>query len=340
MNLEEHLRNLRSSYAIGRVKPLVMLSDKDFQQSLDQEADLPLTPAEQAVFTKCAHFRVAALKAAREGNLAIADYLFTSTETLIESQDLSPVATLMMRSAHEAAVAYLDYRRQEYDSGTARIYRALAIDESLENDYGYGHYHLHRLRLLLNLIRLKRRQGEIAEAFQMSVAIVDYMEQKRFSLPFPTTWDAHALSHLAVEPRNFLFEQALFEILFMVVGREGDTEAMLQMLNAHTCSVLSEQCYLSPRLHRWLESLQALQDQQIDRYCLLIQPLLAAGPNDSLWLWYGLLLELVQLCQKWEIGEAQMLGHEIMADMTSWQWSRLPPSWKRISEQMMAYSHA
>jgi hypothetical protein len=339
-NLAKQLSAIRAAYMTGRVKPAIWTSDLDIQHDLEQEWRTAVSAEDEALLQKCSRYRNAALKAAREGKLPIAAYLFTTIDNVLSTQKISPIALLISQSAQEAAVAYFDYRRQDFERGTARIYRALAIDEMLENTYGYKQYHLHRIRLLLNLVRLKRRQGEGAEALSMSIALIDYLEQHISTLPFPTSWDASQLTALAFAPKNILFDLTIVEIIFLVVGQEDRAGLLIPDFHAHTHEQASVYCQLSPRSHRWLLSKQALQARNFALYFDCIQPLLAEGPDDIVFLWYGLLLDLVLVCQNLSLTDADYLVQEISSDMSSWPWSRLPATWKRLYETLPVHSHA
>jgi hypothetical protein len=339
-NLAKQLSAIRAAYMLGREKPAIWTSDLDIQHNLEQEWITDVSAEDGALLQKCSRYRNAALKAAREGKLPIAAYLFTTLDKLLSTQELSPVALLISQSAQEAAVAYFDYRRQDFEGGTARIYQALAIDEMLENTYGYKQYQFHRIRLLLNLVRLRRRQGEGAEALRMSIALIDYLEQHISTLPFPTSWDASQLTSLAFAPKNILFDMTIVEIIFLVVGQEDGPGLLIPDFHTHTHEQASVYCQLSSRSHRWLQSKQALQDRNFALYFDNIQPLLAEGPVDIVFLWYGLLLDLVLVCQDLSLTDADYLMQEISSDMSTWPWSRLPITWKRLYETLPVHSHA
>ena len=66
------------------------------------------------------------------------------------------------------------------------------------------------------------------------------------------------------------------------------------------------------------------------RYLELLSPLVASGPGEAIWLWYGALIELVNFCQELDLAEARLLWQELVADMDGWKWSGLPVAWKDI----------
>lgn len=336
----KQLNDIREAYAIGRHKPIKEITEKDFDLTVDDAEKAGIGPVEQKVLLRCGRSRTAALKASRQRQYGIAEYLFAATDKLLQAETFSPAGRLVAQSAHESAVAYLDYRYERFEIGTERIYRALACDETLEEVYELTSYHGHRIRLLLNLVRLKRRQGEVIEALRMSLALIDYLEQKVPSLPFPTTWDARRLDNLPLSLKDFLFEQAIYEMMFLVVGQQCSSADVVSALSEHIYAGSSPHCQLSPRAHRWLQARHALHIQQPGRFLDLVLPLVAAGPEGAVWLWYGIAIDLVILCRDLSLEAAHLLLQTIAEDMPSWRWSSLPPSWKQISQTIAVRIHA
>lgn len=339
----QQLHDIRAAYTAGHLKQVVDASE---QAEIELEADLTkytiaqLPPAEQELVNRCGRYRMAALKACREGKYAIAEYLFADIAKFLDTQALSPMGRLVAQSGYEAAVAYLDYRHERFERGTEHIYRALACDEALEQTYGLTHYHLRRLRQVVNFVRLKRRQGEGQEVLLLGNALMDYLEQKTTSLPFPTTWDSRCLDHLPLLAKNFLFEQAMCEIMFLIVGQEDHYPDWLAQISEHTTVTASSHCQLSPQAHLWLQAKRALQERHLTHFCEMILPLLAEGPTKSLWFWYGCVIDVVLLCRDLAGEPAELLVQTITEDMPAWRWSKFPPAWKHIFETTAQRVHA
>jgi hypothetical protein len=332
--LEKHLRDIREAYALGRLKPAIEVSNRNLPAEQEKELYTPVSSAEQALLSQCSHYRMLALQAARRGEYALTHTLLSAAEQYMQGSQLSPAGYFVVQSAHEAAAAYLDYREENFESGITRIHRALTFDEQLEETYGFVYFHAHRIRLLLNLVRLKRRQGERLTALNMSFALMDYLEQKAVLLPFPTSWDIRRLKYLSSDQRTFFFEQALFEVIFLVAGQFHLSEDFLSAFTEHTHSKSGACCQLSPRSHLWLQARQALQAEDPDLFLELVTPLIAAGPGDVIWLWYGILIDLVMVCKPLDLEQAHLLLQDVAGDMASWRWSGLPPAWKQDFQQM------
>ncbi len=333
--LEKQLRELRAAYATGRSKPVLEISDRNLPADQQREPYTPISSDEQAALYQCSRYHTMALQNARRGEYALADELLAAAEHHRETAQLSAAGSLVAQSAHESIAAYLDYRREDFATGIARIYGALAIDETLEESYGCVYFHAHRIRLLLNLIRLKRRQNERETALRMGFALLDYLEQKTSILPFPTNWDTSRLAHLSLVQQNFFFEQAISELSFLMVGQAASQARLFNELNRqHTHPELSMPCQLSPRGHLWLQARQALQAADIERLLTLATPLVAAGPADALWLWYGILMDLSLSCKELPLNEASLFLQEVTVDMASWKWAGLPPAWRLEAQQL------
>lgn len=334
--LERQLGQMREAYASGRSRlpeegPNF---DQELQAALECRWRAELSPEEQEVLTRCQRYTAAALRATRQGDEAIARYLFTSIERLLQSPDFAPPGRLLVQSAYEAAAAYLDYRRGAYEEGTARIYRALTLDEILERAYGYTAYHIHRIRLLLNLVRLKRRQGEEREALRMSIALMRYLEHASCALPFPTTWDTACLEEIPRSLKQFLFEQTVSEVAFLLVGNADPPADLLPNLfeRQETAAVAGQQ--LSARAQTWLQAWHALHNTFPARFLELATPLIADGPGSADWLWCALLIDLVGFCCELPYKEAEALLHDVAGDMARWKWSSLPPRWQQLFQKI------
>lgn len=332
----QQLNDIRAAYTAGHLKPVAGTSreqERDFDRELTKYTVSQLPSAEQELVNHCSRYQTVALKTAREGKYAIAEYIFSDLEKILQTKVFSSMGHLVVRSGYEAAVAYLDYRCERFDSGTEHIYRAITCDETLERTYGLTHYHLHRLRQILNLVRLKRRRGESQEALYLGNALMDYLEQNISALPFPTAWDTQCLDQLPYTAKNFLFEQAMCEIMYLIIGQVHDLGAhWLAQISKHTTVTTSSRCQLSPQAHLWLAAKRALQAHHLTHFCELILPLLAAGPTASLWFWQGIVIDLLLLCKDLSSEPANLLVQTITQDMPSWRWSTLPPSWKHIFE--------
>jgi hypothetical protein len=305
----------------------------------DQAGYAMLSPAEQAVLRRSGRYRAAALRACREGTYGIAQYLLAETAKLLQDESFSPPGRLIAQSTYEAAIAYLDYRCGRFEVGTDHLYRALTCDETLEERYGLTHYHIHRLRQLVNLVHLKGRQGEEKEAIHLSLALMNYLEQKISALPVPTTWDARRLDHLPFASKDLLFDMATSELMFLLAGQEHQPAQWPALLHDHTCATAVSHCQLGPRAHLWLHAQKALLERDLACFCERVLPLIAAGSGGSFWFWYGIIIEVVILCKDLSTEPAELLVQAITDDMSSWSWSKFPPRWKHLFDLISQRVH-
>lgn len=335
----QHFHQIRAAYSVGHLKPMREIAQNILELEPDQAGYALLSPAEHALLRRGGQYRSTALQACREGKYGIAQYLLAQAERLIQEESFSLIGRLIAQSTYEAAIAYLDYRCGRFALGTDHLYRALACDETLEEQYGLAYYHIHRLRQLVNLVHLKGRQGAEKEAIHLGLALMNYLEQKVSSLPVPTTWDARRLDHLPVATRDLLFEMAASEIMFLLAGQNQDLAAWPALLHDHTSATTGSSCQLGPRAHLWLRTQKALLERDPAGFCECLLPLIAAGPGGSLWFWYGSIVEIVIVCQDLASEPAELLVQAIIDDLSAWNWSKFPPRWKRLFDRISQRAH-
>lgn len=329
--LEQRLQGIREAYTRSRLMPILEVDERPLQGEIQGVWEERMSEAELALFQQCRKYRAVGLSSARQGKYALADYLFGAVEKILQSGSFSQVAFLLTQAEHEAAVAYLDYRRENFQRGTGHIYRALECYRALEMLYGYRVFHLQRVRQLLDLLRLKRRQGCTEEVVEMAFALMNYLEQKIPTLPYPTVWDAQALTDQSPVLKKLLFEQAIFEVAFVVSGEEQTPPRFLELAHAHLTAAVP--CSLSPCAHTWLASRLALAEQDLPRYLEMAQQLIAAGPGEIIWLWYATLLDLLPICQDLSGKQATLLHQEVTEQLSGWPWRRFPPLWQKAVQK-------
>jgi len=335
----QHLHQIHAAYSVGHLKPMRERAQNVLELEPDQAGYALLTPAEHALLRRSGRYRDTALQACREGKYGIAQYLLAQTEKLAQEESFSPMGRVIAQSTYEAAIAYLDYRCGRFALGTDHLYRALACDETLEERYGLTHYHIHRLRQLVNLVHLKGRQGAEKEAIHLGLALMNYLEQKVRSLPVPTTWNALRLYHLPLATRDLLFEMATCEMMFLLTGQDQDLAAWPALLQDHTSAAAVSPCQLGPRAHLWLRAQKTLLERDLDGFCACVLPLIAAGPGDSLWFWYGSIVEIVILCKDLASEPAELLLQAITDDLSAWRWSKFPPRWRHLFDHISPRVH-
>lgn len=336
-DLKTALQKMHEAYRVGSKKPALHLSDKDFQH-YQSVVYSHLSANDQSLLSRCAASRNQGLSAARREKLGIADYFFKEEDTLLHRESFSPEGFLIGKSAHEAAVAYLDYRRNDFKKAIMHISEALITDESLEEQYGHTIYHLHRIQLILNLIRVHKRRTCIKEAITIGFHLLSYLERKSTMLPVPTSWDSTRLVSQPLEIITIMFIQVASEIACMLEGRETITVGsevlsirdLFMGARDHTSPDTSNDCYLSPRTHLWLNAKRDFVNNDIIKFLKSTVQFLADGRGDMRVLWYAILVDCVILCNNLDLLEANLIKQDIMKDALSWEWTLLPPSWKPV----------
>jgi len=337
-SLKALLLTTRDVYAAGVKNPNICLIPENLQD--DSTTSIPLPGNDKALLDRCARFRKAGLLAARKGELAIADHFFREEHLLLHSEKLCPESFLAGNSAHEAAVAYFDYRCNNLEKAITRIHNALEADEILENKYGYTILHMHRIRLVLNLMRLNSKRMHVEKVINIGFQVLNYLEGKSKTLPILTSWDDTRLADQSRERITMMFELATAEIAYALASREiittknktFHTRDLFTGAAYHIQPGNANECYLSTRAHKWLQMKRALVENDLVDFLRQIIQMLSDRQIDMSLFWYASILDLLLLCKKINLPEADLIQQDIVKDAKLWEWKYLPHSWRIVLE--------
>jgi hypothetical protein len=335
-SLNKLLHGISEAHIVGSKKPIIPPSESDIQ-NIEKSINDALPVSDRLIQSECTRLQNQGLFAARAGMLEMADGFFREEYLLFHTKNISSEGFLFCKFTYEAAVAYLDYRRNDFDKATARIHEALGICEILENKSQYRSLHLKRVQLLTNLIRLNRTRGSLKEAITMIFCVLNYLEKKSNMIPIATPWGYIQISQWP-EITNGLFIVTTNELASVITGCEAIV-AGSETLNVrdifagaidHIRPEDTGDCFLSLQAHNWLKAKQALIDGDVEDFLQKVTQMLSKGRADAPFLWYAIIVDLILLCEKLDLPDANLIKQDIAKDAKSWNWGRLPSSWKSL----------
>ncbi|MFH7029790.1 MAG: hypothetical protein ACHBN1_31625 [Heteroscytonema crispum UTEX LB 1556] len=218
----------------------------------------------------------------------------------------------------EAAEAYLDYRRGDFDQAYARISKALAIDVVLEEEYGYEILHLHRIQLLHNLVRSDARRMQFASAIELACQLLGYLEGTSEVLPLSGSWGSE---HIARQPSELvaaMFGQITDEVALILAGKNRQVKSELfAIAKRHIQLQANGNTRCHPQSHTWFLLKEAFVDNDVATFLERASRFLAEGRGDTPLLWYAVVVDIVALCNQLDLPEEELFKREVAKDAVS-----------------------
>jgi hypothetical protein len=119
-----------------------------------------LGAGEAALLRALGGAREGALRLARQGDLAGAEEAIAYARAALSRTRLSPRATLLARSLHHAAEAYLRYRNGLHAEALRELDAALACTNAASDEHGFPAAEARRLHLAHVRVRVQRVRGD------------------------------------------------------------------------------------------------------------------------------------------------------------------------------------
>lgn len=324
----ELIRTTLENYQHGLRKPIQFPPgniDSSFSQKLVtlMESRLPLT--DWLIVRWCQDALQQALVAARCGQLANAEQLFTKARIPLESDTLSTEGGLICQSFHEVAQAYLDYRHGAFDQARTRLFEGLAIDVMLEEKYGYELLYLHRLQIGLHLVRIDVRWMCCKRAIDLACQLLSYLEGGLEVLPLPGSWGSERVALLPPELAAAMSVQITDQVALALAGKNRLIARDLFAVAAHHMQLQADgSCHHYPRSHAWFLIKQAVVNNDVTTFLERASHFLAEGRADTPLLWYVTVVDLVALCDELAFPEFELVRQEIARDAATWKYLPQP----------------
>jgi hypothetical protein len=324
--------NALQCYRSGRGKssrPSAAATGAAFDQLLMAAVSTRIPLAEQLHSRVASAARSRALKAARNGQLVVAQQALDEGAAILTHEMLSTECRMLIETFHEAVAAYLDYRRDEHDAARRRVYRAMSIDNDLIKQYGYEIMELHRIQLGHNLVRIEARVGDRVKAAQLCAGLLTYLEGSGEDWPFPELgYGAHP-TRLPIDLRRAMFLQVTGELALMLAGSiaEQASRAIL-IVRPHVELAATADCGQFRVAHAWMGAKWSFINQEtvefLERVALFLEDSLADAPL----LWRAAVADLFLTCERFGMDEATFLRQIIADDARS--WAQLPQQLRAV----------
>ncbi len=311
--LNSQLMQTMQNYRQGSAKSSHPSGNGDlFNQHLQKLMMNRLPLKDQLLLRRYDNAREQGLLAARRGQVAIAQQLFTEAQTPLFMDTLSRESKLLHQVFLEQAVAYLDYSKQDFEQVYHRTHQALGIDVILEEEYGYEILLINRIQLMHNLVRTEARRQNL-EAIPLAFQLLAYLSRQIETLPTPHPWGSLRVARQPSELVAAMFAQVMSEVALIMTPSD---RTLIDYFQAAITTYQQNSCHSGAEA--WLLVKQAfiLQDTS---FLARAGDFLAEGRGDTPILWYTTVIDLLTVCN--DLGELN-LSQEIIADVTTWQMPR------------------
>lgn len=320
------IENALNNYKLGCVKPSTIIhrdGDK-INQLISQELftliDSRLSVREKLLLNRVNQARSQALNVARKGDIVTAEQLMEKVRTTWDISQVSPEVNLLYKSFQEAAEAYLNYRRGDFDQAWSNITEAIITDAALETEYGYKVLFAHRLHLVQNLVRSEARGQRIRKAIKLGSQLLSYLEGKSENLPFPVCWDAHLIANLPQEVISTTFNLVTNEIALILVGKNRqEGQELWEIIINHINLEIDDGVETYPPAYCWLRMKQALFNSNLTNAIELMSQFLSAGRGKVPLLWYATVIDLVAICDELHLPNSELVKQQIANDAVHWE---------------------
>lgn len=277
-----------------------------------------LPSTDRLLMHKFGNARERGLLAARRGDLMLAEQTFGAARLLLELNQLSTEGSLLYQSFLEQAESYLDYRRGDFEQARNRIYQALAIDVTLEEEHEYDILLLNRIQLVHNLVRIDGHCMYLERAIELACQILSYLQGKLEVLPIPGNWGYERVLRQPPEFVGAMFAQVTGEVALILAGKSRQVVRDLFAVTSTNLQV-NANSHCHPRSYAWLLVKQAFASNDVALFLARASQFLSEGRADRPLLWYATVIDLILLCEELDLPDSELFTQEVARDAATWE---------------------
>jgi hypothetical protein len=318
-----YLFTILESYRLGKTKTIVVKSGLpgdsiDEYLSILMKTRLPST--DRLLMHKFGNARQRGLLAARRGDWMVAEQTFGAARFLLELNQLSTEGSLLYQSFLEQAESYLDYRRGDFEQARNRIYHALAIDVTLEEEHEYDILLLHRIQLIHNLARIDARCMNFERAIELACQILSYLQGKLEVLPIPGNWGYERVLRQPQELVGAMFAQVTSEVALILAGKSRQVvRELFAVASSNLQLEVNGNCHCHLQANAWLLIKQAFASNDVDLFLERASQFLSEGRADTPLLWYATVIDLIVLCEELDFPGSELFMQQVGRDAATWE---------------------
>ncbi len=297
-----------------------------FDFLLKQVVSLKL-PVERRI-TVCRIWRasIEGLRLAREGRLDEASERFGRAWDELAQAASCRRAMLLAKAPLEAAHAYFEYKRGEFDVARARVLSAMDADLELESDDAdFILVEMHRLQLAQNLMRIDLRSGEPKRAMALAGQILAYVEGFIDTLPVHHSWrGAEFISRTPPAIRRLLVPQVAGDVVLALSDDQGELETIF-LRNIQVGDYRARPGVLNEQFRLWVLVKKAFHQKEWDEYLQRLLGFLPTGRRPGFQaVWYSSMIDLLKLCQVLSEPASLRLQERILRESQKWPGVPIP----------------
>lgn len=255
------------------------------------------------------------LRASQQNRLDEAEGIFQATRSFMENQQMDRETTLLCRFGFEAAHAYLDYRKSQFENARRRVALALDMDLELEEDFGYNIMQIHRLQLGYNQMKVDLVEGNTARALALGGEMISYIEGTATSLSLHHSWNYDRFLSLPQYLRHGMSPQVGNDAALSLMGV---CDLNLWRVFFENAAIPDSWVNGEPRTTTWIRVKAAFLTKPEEDYLQILATYLEAGYADVPPQWYAALVDFIEFCDRREEPVAHEIQDLLRADAQHW----------------------
>lgn len=288
-----------SAYEQGKPRAGVHIISFDalLNDYLFQEMSKRVPPSEIAILTKAAKVRGYGFALAKKDDLVNGQQAIELARSLYVHESFSPEAFAVAETFHEAAIAYVHHKMNDYSSAYQALLSSLKYCKVLRDDYGYE-IEARRIHLARNLIRVESTAGNSEIAIRLIGSLLNYLNGDVNVWPFPETRLSTNPDQLETPLKLFLADQVLGEAYSLLSQPKPIALNLIKMGEPYLFSEDFNDDSDLAKVHLWLSAMRASVEDDIPTFLKKVALFLADGPGYMGRTWQAAVKELFKMCQK------------------------------------------
>lgn len=311
----DRITRVAEAYRVGLRKPLPFRPRPDDPSMMLD----PLPPEDQSRIMESRKFYGAAMKQARSGDLKLAMRYLQAAEKSLDFDAMERESICTALQLQLGVEAFIHYRNEELEAARHSLEEAIRLMNELQERFGYGFCDGRRVHLARNLLRLDAQGGEPVRAARAAFKLLLY-----------TTGDDQAWPYLALQSkvkdrmmteveRHMVFNQVARELVLMFLHTNASTHPALLAEGASFVQHLPDLSACDARIattRQWLGTKRALLED--DGFLEQVAGFFRCGRSVPAF-WYGVALDVAQVCERKGRPCAQALRQQIVDDVGTWK---------------------
>ncbi len=300
-------------YQQGKISSILISSEIPNE---DIVSDEHLSVVDRLLISQFENARSRGILATRRKDLDAAKRFFADARSLLNTKLLSKEGHLWYQSSMDQGESFLDCRYGNFEQARQKLFHSLSIDLELEDHYGHHNLVLHRIQQVHNLARVEAYDSQPQKAIRLLLEVLSYLDGEVDTLSVPGTWGYRRIACQPVTHVTAMFLQVASEIALIMAGLSCEEAGNLFTAAAENFLKLTNRKSCHPYVYQWLLLKLDYSREDLHVFLSRVADFIAQKhhPGTGL-LYYGILIDLVTVCDELDTLVANKLKTEIVNDV-------------------------